>query len=386
MRIGIMLRHYEQHEGGVKHYTKTLLPLLFSLGTQHQYTLIYQNPKLLGTYAGFPNVEELVSRMPGTLLWDQVAVPWVTRNKQLDIIFNPKFTIPFFTRAKTIFVLHGSEWFVIPDVFIWYDNLYTNRMVPLYCRHADAFISVADAVKADAVKYAHADPKNIYTVHNAIDPKQFYFIDDIEQLRSVRSKYRLPEKYIVWVGQIDGRKNVKRLLQAFAQVAGEFPHNLVIVGEQRRGGEEELSVINELGIADRVNFIGWVQHDDLPAIYRMADLFSFPSRYEGFGIPLVEAMACGCPIVTANTCSPPEVVDGAALLVDPYDVAAIAEAMRMVLRDRSLREKMIARGLERAKDFSWDKCARQVLAVFDAVAGPHAKKEPGAAVLAGAKG
>jgi glycosyltransferase involved in cell wall biosynthesis len=118
----------------------------------------------------------------------------------------------------------------------------------------------------------------------------------------------------------------------------------------------------------------------------MADLFSFPSRYEGFGIPLVEAMACGCPIVTANTCSPPEVVDGAALLVDPYDVAAIAEAMRMVLRDRSLREKMIARGLERAKDFSWDKCARQVLAVFDAVAGPHAKKEPGAAVLAGAKG
>ena len=131
-------------------------------------------------------------------------------------------------------------------------------------------------------------------------------------------------------------------------------------------------MMKELNIGHRVNFIGWVMHDDLPAIYRMADLFSFPSRYEGFGIPLVEAMACGCPIVTANTCAPPEVVDGAAVLVDPYDVPAIAEGMRKVLRDRSLRDKMIARGLERAQDFSWDKCARQVLAVFDAVAGSNA--------------
>jgi hypothetical protein len=96
MRIGVMLRHYEQQEGGVKHYTKALLPLLFSLGSHHQYSLIYQNPKLLGTYAGYPNVEEFVNRMPGTVLWDQIAVPWITRNKKLDIIFNPKFTIPFF--------------------------------------------------------------------------------------------------------------------------------------------------------------------------------------------------------------------------------------------------------------------------------------------------
>jgi glycosyltransferase involved in cell wall biosynthesis len=111
-------------------------------------------------------------------------------------------------------------------------------MVPLYCRHADAFISVADAVKADAVKYVNADPKNIYTVHNAIDPKQFYFIDDIKRLQFVRTKYKLPEKYILWVGQIDGRKNIKRLLQAFAQIADEFHHNLVIAGEQRWGARK----------------------------------------------------------------------------------------------------------------------------------------------------
>jgi hypothetical protein len=114
MRIGIMLRHYEQQEGGVKVYTRKLLPLLLSMGEQHRYVLIYQNPKLIGTYAAYPNVEEVAVRVPGTVLWDQIAVPWVERRKQLDLIFNPKFTVPFLGRAKRIFVLHGSEWFLIP--------------------------------------------------------------------------------------------------------------------------------------------------------------------------------------------------------------------------------------------------------------------------------
>jgi glycosyltransferase involved in cell wall biosynthesis len=362
-----MLRHYEQQEGGVKHYTKTLLPLLFTLGAEHQYVLIYQNPKLLGTYASYPNVEEVVATMPGTVLWDQVAVPWITRNMKLDIIFNPKFTVPVLTRAKTVFVLHGSEWFGIPDHFKWYDRLYFERSAPFYAKNSDAFIAVAHAVKADAVKYMKVDPGKIYPVHNAINANQFHYIEDAAQLQSVRDKYRLPEKFVLWVGQIESRKNIKRLLQAFARIAPDFPHNLVFAGEQRWNAAGELSVIKTLGLEDRVQFIGWVTHTDLPAIYRLADLFAFPSLYEGFGIPLVEAMACGCPIVTANTCSPPEVTDGAAHLVDPTDVSAIADGMRKVLADPALRESMIARGLVRAKDFSWERCARQVLSVFDRV-------------------
>jgi len=372
MRIGIMLRHYEQHEGGVKHYTKTLMPLLFSLGAQHQFILIYQNPKLVGTYAGYPNVEEVVARIPGALLWDQVAVPWVIRNKSLDIIFNPKFTIPFFTKPKKVFVLHGSEWFAIPKHFKWVDQMYFGNLVPLYCRYADAFIAVANAVKADAVHYVKADPKKIFPIHNAIDPKQFYFIDDVDRLQAVRTKYNLPERFILWVGQIESRKNVKRLLRAFSVISKDFPHRLVIAGEQRWSTKEELSEVRDLAIEERVQILGWVSHDDLPAIYRLADLFAFPSLYEGFGIPLVEAMACGCPILTATTCAPPEVVDGAACLVDPYDVKAIAQGMRTILLDTNLRQRMVARGLERAKDFSWEKCARQVLGVLELVGGNRA--------------
>jgi glycosyltransferase involved in cell wall biosynthesis len=363
-----MLRHYEQQEGGVKHYTKTLLPLLFTLGAQHQYVLIYQNPKLIGTYAAYSNVEELACTFPGTVLWDQIAIPWITRRMSLDIIFNPKFTVPLLTSAKTIFVLHGSEWFGIPGHFKWYDRLYFERSAPLYARHADAFIAVAHAVKADAVKYMKVPPEKIFPIHNAINASQFHFISDADQLAAVRAKYKLPNNFILWVGQIESRKNIKRLLQAFARIVPEFPHTLVFAGEQRWNAQGELSVIESLGIKERVQFIGWVTHTDLPAIYRLADLFAFPSLYEGFGIPLVEAMACGCPILTANTCAPPEVVDGAAYLVDPLDVSAIAEGLRALLVNSELRERMVLRGLERAKDFSWEQCASQVLAVFEHVA------------------
>jgi glycosyltransferase involved in cell wall biosynthesis len=365
MKIGIMLRHYEQQEGGVKVYTKKLLPLLFSMGPQHRYVLIYQNPKLLGTYAGTPNVEEVAVRLPGTVLWDQVAVPWKARKLGLDLIFNPKFTVPFWGKERRIFVLHGSEWFVIPEHFRLYDQWYFKNFVPLYCRRADAFIAVSNAVKKDVVEHTGIDANKVVPIHNGFDPALFRPIRDAERLRQVGEQYRLPQKFILWVGQIESRKNVARLLQAFARIKDEIPHALVIAGEQRWSTQTELQVIAQLGIADRVLFPGWILHTDLPAVYSLADLFSFPSLYEGFGIPLIEAMACGCPIVTANTCAPPEVTDGAAVLVDPLNVDDIANGMRRVIFDQALRATLVARGLARAQDFSWEKCATEVLALFD---------------------
>jgi len=363
-----MLRHYEQQEGGVKVYTKRLLPLLFSFGAQHQYVLMYQNSKLLGTYAQYPNVEEVAVGIPGTVPWDQIAVPWIARKKRLDVIFNPKFTIPFLAKAKKMFVLHGSEWFVIPEHFLRHDRWYFNTFVPLYCRHADAFIAVSNAVKADVVKHTGIDPRKVFPIHNGFDPGLFQPVRDPERLRAVREKYKLPQRFILWCGQIESRKNVARLLRAFARIKDELPHQLVLAGEQRWSTRAELQVMQELNLEERVHFPGWIDHVDLPAVYSLAELFAFPSLYEGFGIPLIEAMACGCPIVTANTCAPPEVLDGSGCLVDPLDVEAIAAGMRKVLLDPELRAGMVARGMERSKAFSWEQCAKQVLAVFDSLA------------------
>jgi len=365
MRIGVMLRHYEQQEGGVKVYTKKLLPLLLSRGVRHTYVLIYQNPKLIGTYAAHANVEEVAVRMPGTVFWDQLAVPWVARRKKLDLIFNPKFTVPFLGKEKKVFVLHGSEWFVIPEHFRTYDQWYFKNAVPLYCRTADAFIAVSHAVKRDVVEHVGVPEDKVVPIHNGFDPALFKPTRDSIVLGRIRAKYQLPEKFILWVGQIESRKNVARLLAAFARIKDEFPHDLVIAGEQRFTTAAELEAMESLGIRDRVRFPGWIEHTDLPAVYALADHFSFPSLYEGFGIPLIEAMACGCPIVTATTCAPPEVCDGAAVLVDPLNVDAIADGMRRVIGDADLRARLIARGLQRAADFGWQRCATEVLALFD---------------------
>jgi len=367
MRIGIMLRHYEQQEGGVKVYTKRILPLLFTLGSQHQYVLIYQNPKLVGTYSKYANVKEVVTRVPGTVTWDQIAVPLVTRRMGLDLIFNPKFTIPFFTRAKKVFVLHGSEWFVIPEHFKRYDQFYFNRAVPLYCRHSDAFIAVSNAVKADVVKHIGVNPAKVAPIHNGFDPEVFRPVRDPARLQAVREKYRLPEHFILWAGQIESRKNIARLLQAFARIKDEVPHHLVMAGALRWSAGSELTILKGLGIESRLCQPGWIDHGDLPAVYCLADQFAFPSLYEGFGIPLLEAMACGCPIVTANTCAPPEVCAGAALLVDPLNVDEIASGMRRLLLDTQLKQQLIERGIERAKDFGWEKCVREILALFESL-------------------
>ncbi len=178
-------------------------------------------------------------------------------------------------------------------------------------RSADSFIAVSHAVKADAVRFTHVPESKVTVVHNGFDAGTFTPVRDPAQLHGVATKYRLPKHFVLWVGQLESRKNIRGLLRAFALIKDRVPHDLVLAGAQRfafpmaTGIERDLKLIEALSLQDRVHFPGWIPHEDLPSVYTLADLFSFPSLHEGFGIPLLEAMACGCPILTANTCAPP---------------------------------------------------------------------------------
>jgi glycosyltransferase involved in cell wall biosynthesis len=367
MKIGIMLRHLEQHHGGVLVYTHNVVREMLALETPHEFVLLYQNPRLIGTYEDRERVREVAQQAPTALAWDQLVVPWLDWKENFDVIFNPKFTVPFLSRAKKVFVLHGSEWFVIPEAFLWYDRWYTHTFTSLYCRTADAVITVSETVKEDIVQFTNVTPEKVTAVHNGYDPHRFQVITNSQWLETIGEKYQLPERFILWAGQLYPPKNISRLLEAFAKVKEEIPHMLVIAGEERWRYREDLALIERLGIKDRIHFTGWVSQDDLPAFYNLADLFVLPSLHEGFGIPLLEAMACGCPVLTATTGSPPEVVGDAGYLVNPLEVDDIARGIREVLSNTELRSALVGKGLKRVKEFSWETCARETLTVLEKV-------------------
>ncbi len=371
MRIGIILRHADQHAGGVRNYTENLLPALFRAGGDHDFVLFYQRGHPRAFDDTFPNVTSVALPIPTRFLWDQIAVPWLARKHRIDVLFNPKFTIPLFTRAKTAFVLHGAEWFRIPKAFRWLDRTYFSRAVPHYLERTDLAISVSRTVADEAVERFGLDPNKVVPIHHGVDHTIFSPDMDPERLQSLRAKHNLPERFVLWAGQIYPPKNVSRLLQAFSRIRDQAPHHLVLAGEPRWGARRELEPLRDPALAARVHLIGWVPADEIAALLNMADAFVLPSLCEGFGLPLLEAMACGCPIVASRTGSIPEVVAGAAEFVDPYDPSDIARAIVRVLSDSEYRTALRAKGLRRAAEFQWERCAAETLDALEAIAPPE---------------
>jgi glycosyltransferase involved in cell wall biosynthesis len=315
MRIGVMLRHIKQQRGGIRTYTNNLLEHLVKLDTANEYIFVYHDEDSAGSYSVYPNVEEIVVGSPSRLTWDQIAMISVVRRKQLDLIFNPKLSSPLFADCKKIFVLHGDDWFTFPQNYEVFDRFYHSIAVSIYCKKADSIISVSNSATQHIIRALRVDPGKIRTIQHGVSD-HFKPTKDEEVLAWVRQKYHLPDSFILYVGQIYPMKNVGGIVRAFSSVHKRLPHKLVLVGNPGPKSKSDLALIDKLQLQDEVILTGWVPDEHLPAMYSLADLFVFPSFYEGFGIPLLEAMACGCPIVTSNVETPVEVVDNAAILVD----------------------------------------------------------------------
>ncbi len=367
MRIGVMLRTIDERQGiGV--YTQNLMDHLLPLDNENEYVLFYRNPEFLGRYTHHDNVRDKLVTAPNKLVWDQVKIPLEARREGVDLIFHTKFTVPLFTRCKTVMVLHGSAWYVDPQSYKPVDLFYIKRMMPVYHRKADMVISVSDRAKEDMRLYAGADPHKLKTVYSAPD-SQFFEMPDEDTLRQVREKYELPERFILNVGSVSTAKNIKNLLGAYGRVRDKIPQKLVIAGRLRYGSSDEFAPLDEYDLRDDVVFPGWVPQEDMPALYRLADLFLFPSWYESCSVALLEAMASGCAIVTSNTGGTPELTGDAAVLVDPGDPEAIAEAVHRVLADERLRQQMVRKSLKQGNQFTWERTARETLAILQSLNG-----------------
>ena len=359
MRLGIMLRHI-QEKGGVVTYSHNLIKGFLRTGPENQYHLLYNDQGSKGIYRGFENVEEHVIPGRSRLWWDQSLVPKAANQLGLDLIFNPKLSVPLLGKQKKILVMRPEQ-FVHPEIFPWKDRRYFKLFVPRFCKAADRIIAPANISARHIVKYIGADAEKVVTVTEACGDHYFEPGPKAEVLGEIKEKYRLPDEYILFVGGLTPLKNFTRLVKAFARVYKKHHIPLVVVGFNRWSYEHSMEHAQNHDISREINFPGFVSEEDLPHIYRMAKVLFFPSIYEGFGIPICEAFATGCPVVTTKRGAPPEVAGDAAVLVDPYDVEDMASGLDSVLSDNEKEKQLIEKGRERAQLFRFDRCARETL-------------------------
>lgn len=361
-----MLRHYDQHGGGVKVYTQGLLREMLHLTTPHEFVLIYRNPRLIGSYGEFPHVREIALTSRTRFTWDQVAMKRVEKTEKVDLIFNPKYSIPLTAGCRTVFVCHGIDWNVVPRGSKWTDRLSNRFLYPRYARKGDAIIAVSNTARQSVIETFGLEEDRVHTVYHGVDDI-FKKPIPLKKLEETRRIYQLPERFFLYVGQIYPPKNFGRVLRAYSQVGPALGIYLVVAGEHRWLCKDELALVDRLGISSWVVWPGWIDHDTLPGFYALAEALILPSLYEACPIPILEAMSSRCPIVTSNRYGTRELAGEAGVLVDPEEVESIANGMRQVVMDKNLRRRLVEAGHKRAANFTWKTCAQNTLRVLEGV-------------------
>lgn len=381
MRVGINALFLGRPGTGSGQYTRNLLEALAKAYPTNEYLLF--NP---GPAPSVSNIQYPISNR-AKLWFEQVSFPRACRHLHLAHV--PYFASPLFPTVPTVVTVHD----LIPLILPAYRGsllvrLYT-RLVAAAARKAEAIITVSQASQRDIVRYLHIPPERIHVTYEAAG-EAFQPVEDEAcpepsrrtQLAAIRQKYALPERYLLYLGGFDQRKNLSALLRAFALLVNRQQHCVLSLSKEARlviagklpGRDSPLfpdprRLVEELGLEERVVFTGWVAEEDKPALLSGATAFVFPSLYEGFGLPPLEAMACGAPVIASNSSSLPEVVGEGGILVEPTDVEALAEAMEALLADDALRADLRQRALAQAARFSWRQTALETLAVYRKVIG-----------------
>ena len=368
MRIGIMLRAIDE-KGGVAVYSRNIVAELLQLDRENEYVLLYRNPENIGRFAGHANAHERLVRAPNKAWWDQVAIPLACRREKVDVLFHPKFTAPLLAPCPVVMTVHGADWFM-PEQAIYYTKLdvrYMHLAMPLYFKKCAAVISVSQLTTDNFNQVMDLPRDKVKTIYFA-PARHFRRITDMATLQAAKKRYELPNRFILTLTKRlgDGRKNLGQIFKSYAlyHQQTDNPAKLVIGGKDCYVYKAEYSIPDD-GYGADILFPDWIDQQDLPAVYSLADLYLYPSNLEAFPIPLTEAMACGTPIVTSNVNGLAEIVGEAAVLVNPRDAEAIAGAVSRVLGDDALRADLATKGLARSALFSWDRCAAQTLALLE---------------------
>jgi glycosyltransferase involved in cell wall biosynthesis len=368
MRVAIDTR--KLHDFGIGTYIRNLLRQLARIDRETEYVLLCRDADLgLAAQLG-PNFRSVREPSPNYSIREQVHVPWVLRRERPDVFHAPHYVLPAAVGARSVVTIHDCIHLMFPQYL-------PNRAAHAYARasmwaaarRSDRILTVSEASKRDILQLFNVRPDKVVVVHNAID-EHFSTEPSEEHIARVRERYQLDHKFVLYVGNIKPHKNLVRLIEAFSRLRRNHEDlKLLIIGDEISRLPALRLAVHSHKLHKHVRFLGYQHDDTLTVLYRMASVFVFPSLYEGFGLPPLEAMASGTPVVTSNVSSLPEVTGDAAVLVDPYDVESIADGVHRVLDDPALAAALRARGLSRARDFSWRHSVEKTLRVYRDVAG-----------------
>lgn len=374
MKITLDISPFVHHHAGLGRYAGELFAALQQVAPQNEYLGLYHATRAMPLEGEFANTKTF--RVP------QSAKPWrmsvllayyahQNMDRRLppsEIFHATDHLLPPLKNSRSIFTIHDLIFRFFPEYHLPLNRWYLDLMLPKFLERADAVIAVSENTKRDVVRWTDIPAEKISVIYEGVNP-HFHIIESRVALERVRAAYKLPSRFILFFSTIEPRKNLITLLDAYAELLKRDQNVVPLVVMGRKGWlyEKTLKHIDTLGLSQRVVLTDWVEGADVPGVINLADVFVFPSLYEGFGLTPLEAMACGTPVISSNASSLPEVVGEAGILVEPRDVGGFADAITRVLRDDALRQDLRARGLKQASRFGWQRAARETLAVYERV-------------------
>lgn len=368
MLISIDARGATWYAGtGIGTYTRQVLRHLLAIDKVNSYYLFWSG-RDYETVSSYPNVKVSISSRKHHRFWEQYYIPDILKNRKINLYHIPQNGIGLPQNKSTLYVatIHDLIPYIMPEtVGRGYLTKFISQM-PHIISSVDMIITVSEWSKKDIMRVFDVPDDKIAVTHLAAD--DIFAPMDKEVCTSfIKQKYGIDRNMILYLGGFSPRKNVKSILVAFSMIYEGLSkdYKIVIIGSAKDDHQFLTKLAQSLGIGDRVFFTGYVPYEDLPYFYNGADVFVYPSLYEGFGLPILEAISCGTPTITSNVSSIPEVAGDGALLINPFDTEELAKAIVEVLEDSSLKAELISRGFERASFFSWEKTASQTLKIYE---------------------
>jgi glycosyltransferase involved in cell wall biosynthesis len=376
MRIGIDYTAAARQGAGIGRFTREIIRHAMLLDDQNEYRLMVAGREPIPPSRLPPSerahrlVQVPVSERNLVRLWHRLRVPLPVELVlgRLDVFHSPDFVLPPVAGAATVLTVHDLSFFRVPECADPRLRWYLAQVVPRSVRRADLILADSHSTGCDLTELLGVPEERVRVIHGGVDPR-FAPGQDEETSQRIRDTYAQGRPFILAVGTLEPRKNYPTLIRAYAAARREahLPHALVIVGRKGWVYEGIFEAVDELGLRQDVLFPGYFPDEELPALYRAADLLAMPSFYEGFGLPVLEAMACGTPVVVGDVSSLPEVAGDAAMRIDPHDVDALKAALLSLVLDGNLRAKLIEAGFAQARKFTWERAARALLDAYASV-------------------